>query len=203
MTRGESAVKAYVSRQAFETPTDLAQGIADRATPKLDAILYREAEARYGGPNSFWATNVKRAIADDAHPLKTEWRTEMRAMAHERREQLQAASERYARRISQPGMTAAERTRIERSHRREVQLLVEKATPQSFVSWAADQRRAQRIERQSAQLARTDAIRDERQHERELGRATSREQQLQRDLSRALERQQILNDERSGPTHSR
>lgn len=205
-TRGETALSIYVSREAYATPSDLAQGIAARNPAKLDAMLYREYEAKFGGRDSYWAINVRRAQADERHPLRREHRRDMAALGKERSAQFAAVSERYHRRITAPGTTPAQKERFEYAERREYQRIAERMSPVSFVTWAAEARRAQRIEREGQRIDAAGEIRSVRQRERERDRATTtREQQLARELERTLQRTADRDNriDRDAPPHTR
>lgn len=197
-TRGERAIRVHVSREAFATPADLAAGIAQRNPVKLDALLYREYEQKFGGPNSYWAINVRRAMADDRHPLKREWRKEMRALQSRRGDQLIAIRDRYQSLVKVAGDESADRKRLEFAYRHDVQTVTERMAEKSFVSWAADQRCASRIERDGLQLVQSAKAREYEQRLKEHRRnGVTREEQLQRQVERAIVDREVETRERA------
>ncbi len=192
-TRGENVLKVYVSRQAYATPADIADGLAQRAETKPDVILYREVERRYGGPNSYWARNVRRAMEDDRHPLKQQWREEMCSLKEDRQIKLRAINERYQKLMTIPGLSTENKKLLERKHRRDVQLVMQKTKPQTFFQWAADPRRAARIARQGQQLELVEKIR--------RGRCEERSLRLELPGRQLTPRQEQEHERRERPTH--
>jgi hypothetical protein len=205
-TRGESTLNVMVSREAYDSAHELAQGLAERTQPKSDAILYRELEKRYGGPNSYWATNVRRASNDLKNPLRLEYQHEQRALTARRDTALRSINTRYQKRsATSPG----EKKQLEREHRAATKRVIEAHKPQTFVQWAGTREKVEAIQAEGQRLEAVGEIRQQRDTDREHARTTTtREQQIQRELERTLERTAAdrdrtqTRDDRDGPTHT-
>lgn len=179
-TRGESALRVFVSREAYADARELGQSLAERTTPKADAILYRELEQRYGGPQTHWAINVRRAMADHTDPLRQEYVREQRALEARRTAALRGVSEQYARKFAK-ATDPGQKKSIEREHRAASKRALEKYKAQTFVQWAGERRRAETIERDGNRLEQTTKIRQEQQIQRKR-RPMSRDEQLRRQI---------------------
>ncbi len=120
-TRGETRI--FGSEANFANNGALAEYIAGRIRGKDDALLFEEVVARYGGPDSVWASRVKRAMAEANDPLRRAHEREMRL----RRERFERESADLRARF------AGDATGL----RRRVAALLKEHAPESFVVWAA------------------------------------------------------------------
>jgi hypothetical protein len=186
-TRGESALRVLVSREAYASVGELARGVAEHTAAKTDAILYRELEKKYGGPGTHWAINVRRALADAKDPLRLEYQRDQRVLNERRSSALAAVNERYQKAMA--NTPDGEKRSIEREHRTASKCIIEAHKPRTFVAWAGERRRAEEIQQRGEQHERV----VENRHRRDLERTqksanATRDQELKKQVERMVER---------------
>jgi hypothetical protein len=183
-TRGENSLRVFVSREAYANAGELAQGIAEHTQPKSDAILYRELEQRYGGPDTYWAINVRRAMREAHDPLRQEYQRQQRVVDQQRDAALKHVNARF-RRQSAHEPSSEQKAKLEREHRAAAKRIIAGHKPQTFVQWAGERRRAKSIEQLGGKLADLRAAR-ERQVQQRSQRHSVRE--MVPDLAGTLDR---------------
>ncbi|MGA8474530.1 MAG: AAA family ATPase [Candidatus Cybelea sp.] len=186
-TRGESSLRVIVSGEAYASVGELAQGLAERTQSKSDAILYRELEHRYGGPDTYWAINVRRAMRAADDPLRQAHQRDQRALERRQSAALQLANAKFQQKIAR-STTPEQKAKLKREHRSAAKRIVDAHKPQTFVQWAGQRHRAERIQQQGRQLELVADVRRLQERGREQRRAASSDERISRNLNEALER---------------
>ena len=76
LTRCETGLRVHTRLERDELLSHLSSPTSLR--PKDDALLFEEIVRGTGGPDTFWATSVRSAMAKENDPLRNEHRAEMR-----------------------------------------------------------------------------------------------------------------------------
>ena len=186
-TRGESSLRVIVSCEAYTNVGELAQGLAEHTQSKSDAILYRELEHRYGGPDTYWAINVRRAMRAADDPLRQAHQRDQRALERRQYAALQLANAKFQQKIARSA-NPEQKAKLEREHRVVAKRVIDAHKPQTFVLWVGQRHRAERIEQQGRQLELAADVRRRQERDREQRLAASSDERLRRNLDAALER---------------
>ena len=173
LTRTEAGLRVHTRLTPDELLEHLSSPGALRA--KDDALLLEETIRRTGGEDTPWARAVRRALEQDADPLRQEHRAEMRARSEERGAAIVETLERYrparasAEALENPEQRQKKLATVAARERRDLDRIGERYALESFVVWAI--RRREELERESPHA--------DRQADREKERETSHRKQRQ------------------------
>ena len=180
LTRGEKMLNIFGSQHLYKSSDDFGDALAKCIEPKTDVILFQEMIDRYGGPNTYWAIAVRRAMEDDRDPLKKQWREEERRKSERREREIRQVVLKFQKAVSL-ATANGQRKAIGRAMDKEVAGVVKQRAPQTFVQWAATQRPV--IEDQQTLLGEV----GQRRTQRGKGREQARERGRGREVERAVE----------------
>ena len=198
-TRGINALKWFVAENVYPIDSErkgmspiqaFAEGIAQRTEGQSSALFWERQEARYGGPDSYWATNVKRAMQRADDPLYRKYLREEDAQAERRQIELGKQHDKTLTKMQTARSDEAIKN-IEFAHIKACERIMKKYPSKSFLEWAAEPARAKAIEKQGALDAQVEKIRHERKQEHERAHKPTRGERLAREMeSQARMREQ-------------
>jgi hypothetical protein len=161
--RSKDDLRVLVPQTAFEDATELAEHLRDRIIAKGTTQDISAEVAQRGGPDSFYARNVKAQRMSAQNPDRQEWEREWTAMRNRRDVAIRNLVAEYRPRIATAGRPE-QKKHLRQEQRRAEAAIVREHQPEDFGAWLRrrEEREEVTLEQLEALYKQRDAVTDER-----------------------------------------